>query len=223
MRQLIQNVVFALTLALSCNTSAQLPEPELPEGVEGYWIARSMEYNGVEMSMRGFHIKGQLKATQQLFDQMLAQLGDKSVSYSLDGWHFQGSGDDNWFYTVQLKPDLLGVEGILSVSELPGKSRHEAEPTTPEYPPGVMRVMQQHNNENGEHFDLEVLATHAGVEGSRDIAISMFTERGWELLQNQPQQLLFRRSQGRLRVFIQARDGYPGSLMLVTREGRHAR
>lgn len=212
-----------LSLLLSAAVCAGLPEPDLPDGITSNWIARSMEYNGVEISMRSFHVKDQMNNVQGQFNAALQKLAGEVTVNERDGWIYLGSGDENWFYTVQLQSDLLGVKGVFTVSELPAKSRQGSAEVTASYPQGVRRVMYQRNRESSEEFSLEVLVTHAGLIGTRDIAISMFSEQGWKLMNTREQRLLFHKDNSRLKVFIQKREEAPGSLMLITREGNHGK
>ncbi len=212
-------------LLLGLPAAAELPAPALPEGISGHWISRDMAYNGLKMNMRGFHVNNDLDSATAQFQMFLQKLGGGADVSQLNdkGWLHLGTSDGEWFYSVQLRPDLTGVEGAFSVSELPHKKQNLSG-LDKEYPDGMKSVMQQHYVDQGVPYSMEVLATHAGIEGSHDSVENLLTEQGWRLQsRSAANRSVFRKDHSRLTVFIQLREDYPGSLVLITTEGQHAR
>ena len=210
-----------LTFCLLCflmasGAKADLPQPDLPVGIKGYWISEDMEYNGFPFNMRGFHVSGDLQEQVAAFTGYLQQFGDEVVVTERNGWNQVAVKGSDAFYVAQLAADFKGVKGTFSISALQGNARYLTEDS---YPFGIVKVSGQRYSDPGVKREMQILASRDHLPVTRDNLVTYFKDAGWQVANQPAENRVYFRKQGRsMLMFLQKREDSPGTLILLTKE-----
>lgn len=208
-------LLLCLLLALPIAARETLPEPDLPAGIRGHWIARYMELNDLPMNIRGFETFMDTEQFDNEAQAFLKSIGQKVLKeQDKEGWTTYATADNNAFYSLRVTASGSGTQGVFTVSALEPKALYRET-----LPNGVLRIQKQTFFDGPHIQEFEVFSTLSGTAESRVLIEQILKRRGWAGTREYVgKRIEYARGKDHASVTIQPNQTGLGTLVLVSKE-----
>ena len=213
-----KSLCIILTL-ISMVCHADLPEPDLPAGIKGNWVAQKMEFNGLPMNIRSFHSILTTDQLASIIPEYLNQFGEKLHSFKdKEGWQTYSTKGKNTFYSVKVRNLNVGAEGIMTISG----TKKTTQKRTKQLPFGVSKVQTQKFFDGATIQEFSIYSSRFSVPETKVHIERIMANEGWSTTrQYTDAEQHFVRNKERARTFIEQNSNAPGTLVLVSKEYSH--
>lgn len=100
--------------------NTRIPKATIPDGAQAQWIAEKMALNGLAMSIRHFRYAGNIEQVRSFYADSWGRLGCPVLTQlNQSPGHMLGCETNGFYLSVRLVETDHGVEGVVTVSELP--------------------------------------------------------------------------------------------------------